>query len=41
LLDAYRRLPRKPANEKSGGGKSAAGDVLGAIEKLNKQGKGK
>jgi tetratricopeptide (TPR) repeat protein len=41
LLDAYRRLPRKPANERSGGGKSAAGDVLGAIEKLNKQEKGK
>jgi tetratricopeptide (TPR) repeat protein len=41
LLDAYRRLPRKPATAQSGARKSAAGDVVGALEKLGKQGKGK
>ena len=41
LLEAYRRLPRKPANQNSSGGKSATGDVLGALQKLGKQGKGK
>ena len=41
LLEAYRRLPRKPANQNSSGQKSATGDVLGALQKLGKQGKGK
>ena len=41
LLDAYRRLPRKPATAQSGARKSAAGHVLGVLEKLGKQGKSK
>jgi tetratricopeptide (TPR) repeat protein len=42
FLDAFRRLPRKPVNQgASGGAPPKVGNVLGALEKLGKQGKGK
>jgi tetratricopeptide (TPR) repeat protein len=42
FLDAYRRLPRKPVSPKAAGGtRPNAGSVLGAIQKLGQQGKGK
>jgi len=42
FLDAYRRLPRRPAGSgsgASGGQKAGAGKVLGALEQLGKSGK--